>query len=153
MFDILEEVCFVCFVFAPSPELFVLVRFISTCGLVRMLILSECVYRVLKNDLRARMRALLQQLPLPRVSPFQQLLCDTYNAVLGADEAFWAQVGVLLRKKFGDRLMQGARVDALSHVKQLARGGSDVVRGKQKTFFFLLNLSCWKGCCGQKSFA
>jgi hypothetical protein len=36
------------------------VRFLSTSPLVRLLILSECTFRVLKNSLRARMRDLLQ---------------------------------------------------------------------------------------------
>jgi hypothetical protein len=153
---------------------FFAVRFISTSRLVRMLILSECVYRVLKNDLRARMRLLLQQLPLPRVSPFQQLLCDTYNQVkqlplpraisavdtynqvLGSDDVFWRSVIVLLRKKFGERLMQGSRVDPLSHVKQLARGVSDVVKAlkdDERKISFKKKTHNKTGCCRRGLFS
>lgn len=88
-----------------------------------MLVLSECMFRVLKNDLRARMRELLKTQSLPRVSPFQQLLCEQYSAVLSRDNGlFWIRMSELLRRKFGDRVLLGASVDALSHVKQLAKG-------------------------------
>jgi hypothetical protein len=61
------------------------------------------------------------------VSPFQQLLCDTYNEVLSDSPAFWSGVSVLLRRKFGERVFQGNRVDALSHVKQARHGAGAAV--------------------------
>ncbi len=100
------------------------VRFISTSVLVRRVVLSECVFRVAKNMLRWRMRQLLRTLSLPRVSPFQQLLCDLYNDILGDSADFWdVEMPTRLRRKFGDRVLQGASVDALVHEKRMRQHG------------------------------
>ena len=114
------------------------VRFISTSALVRRVVLSECVFRVVKNAVRASMRQLLNTLSLPRVSPFQQLLCDTYNLILGASPAFWeSEVATRLRRKFGERVLQGSSVDPISHEKLLRRPGaagaaSSAARGSEE---------------------
>ena len=93
-------------------------RFVSTSPLVRKVLLSECVFRVLKNSVRSQMRELLSSLLLPRASPFQQLLVKTYNSVLQNEEEFWEVfVAGKLREKFGDRVLLGTDVTAANHEK------------------------------------
>jgi hypothetical protein len=55
---------------------------VSTCSLVRKLLLSECLYRVIKNELRAQMREQLMKLPLPRTSPFLALMVEASRRAL-----------------------------------------------------------------------
>ena len=96
------------------------VRCISTCGLVRKVLLSEAVARVLKNKLREAMRQQLKLSDLPRIiSPVRNLLCIAYNQLLSLDSSMWQDIETRLKSKYGERVLQGSDLDATKYAKMI----------------------------------
>ena len=93
---------------------------------MRKLLLSECLYRVIKNALRTQMREALASLPLPRTSPFLALMVTMYNRVLGSDPEFWeAYLPSVVVLKFA-HVLEGSDISAANYEKQQLRADPPV---------------------------